>query len=117
MSIQEIIRLLSSTRFPLSNEKLLQAAIEEEFDAHGVEHLREHRLSGADIVDFYFPASRIAAEAKIKGSKRAIYSQMVRYAAHETVDELILVTNVPMGMPSEINGKPVYMVSLARAWL
>lgn len=115
MTAQEIIRLLSLTRFPLSNEKMLQAAIEEEFDDHGVEHSREHRLSASDIPDFM--VGRIAIEVKIKGSKRAIYGQVKRYVEHAEVDELILVTNVPMGMPATINGKPIHVFNLARAWL
>lgn len=115
MNAQEIIRVLAGCRFPLSNEKLLQAAIQEEFDAHGVEHSREHRLSAADIPDFLI--GRIVVEVKIKGSKRDIYAQVKRYADHDVVDELILATNVPTGMPTEINGKPVHVFNLARAWL
>lgn len=115
MTAQEIIRILSGTRFPLSNEKLLQAAIEEEFDAHGVEHLREHRLSDADIIDF--TVGRIGLEVKIKGTKREIFRQVERYAVHDIIDEIILATNVPMGMPAEINGKAVHVFNLSRAWL
>jgi hypothetical protein len=115
MTAQEIIRVLAGCRFPLSNEKLLQAAIQEEFDAHGVEHSREHRLSAADIPDFM--VGRIVIEIKIKGSKRNIYAQIKRYAEHAEVDELILVTNVPMGLPAKVEGKPVHLVNLARAWL
>ena len=117
MKVQEIIQILSGCRFPLANEKMLQAAIEEEFDAHGVEHSREHRLSSEDVIDFFFEAEGIGAEIKIKGSKRAIYGQIQRYAKHDCIRELILVTNVPMGVPAEVEGKPVYVVNLAKAWL
>lgn len=115
MTSHDIIRILSATRFPLSNEKLLQAAIQEEFDAAGVEHSREHRLSAEDVIDFI--AGSIGIECKVKGSRREHYRQLERYAQHDAISELILVTNVPMGMPPEINGKPVYIFNLAKAWL
>lgn len=115
MTAQEIIRLLSGVRFPLSTEKLLQAAIEEEFDAAGVEHSREHRLSTEDIIDFLVGV--IGIECKLKGSRRDHYRQLDRYAQHDEISELILVTNVPTGMPAKINGKAVHVFNLSRAWL
>lgn len=115
MSAHDVFRVLSGVRFPLSNEKLLQAAIEEEFDANGVAHIREHRLSSHDVVDFL--VGGVAVECKVKGGRRDTYRQLERYAGHDAVDELILVTNVPTGMPAEINGKPVYVLNLAKAWL
>lgn len=114
-TVQEIMGLLAKLRLPLSNEKRLQAAIAEEFDAAGIVYEREARLSAKDIPDFMIGA--IATEIKIKGSKREIFHQVERYAQHDRVKELILVSNVAMGFPPEINGKPVYFHNLAKAWL
>jgi hypothetical protein len=117
MSVQSIVTMLASYRFPLSAEKATQAAIEDAFKAHQVEHRREYRLSAEDVVDFFIPEDAIAVEVKIKGSKRAIFAQVSRYAKHESVREIILVTNVPMGMPQVVQGKPIHVINLASAWL
>ena len=115
MTPAQVISLLSRLRLPLSDEKKLQAALAEEFDRAGIVHEREARLSVGDVTDFLI--GRMVVEVKIKGAKRAIYRQLERYALHDAVQELVLVTNVPMGMPEEINGKPVYVLNLAKAWL
>lgn len=93
----------------------MQAAIAEELDHAGLDYGREHRLSDRDVIDFRI--GDVGVEVKIKGSKRSIYHQMERYAEHEVLRELILVSNVPMGFPPSLNGKPVYFLNLAKAWL
>lgn len=113
--IQTIIRLLQSRRFTLSDEKRLQAEIDEVLTDSGIEHEREYRLDAGSIIDFFIDG--IGAEIKVKGGRSEIFRQLERYAAFDEVKQLILVTNVPMGCPPEINGKPVYVVNLAKAWL
>ncbi|TCU34075.1 hypothetical protein [Rhizobium azibense] len=114
--VQDIIRLLQSRRFSLTNEKKLQAEIEVELTAFGIEHEREYRLGAGSIIDFLVKDS-IGAEIKLKGSKLNIFRQVERYTGFDEIKRLILVTNVPMGMPPLVNGKPVYVVNLAKAWL
>ncbi len=116
MTGSEILQILAGLRLPLNDEKRLQAAIEEEFQRRGVVFEREARLSAADRPDFIVQG-RIVLEVKIKGQRRSIYKQVERYAQHDDVDELLLITNVPMGMPNFINGKPVLVHNLAVAWL
>lgn len=114
--IDHIIRTLSSRRFSLTNEKKTQEEIEASLTAAGIRNAREVRLGDGDIIDFVIEGS-IGAEVKIKGGKMDIFRQCQRYARHNALSALILVTNVPTGFPKEINGKPVYVVNLARAWL
>jgi hypothetical protein len=60
----------------------------------------------------------VAVEIKLKRNQpRSILAQLARYAAHDAVRALVLVTNRAMGLPKVMNGKPVYYVSLGRAWL
>lgn len=113
--LEAIQRVLSLSRFPLNSEKDLQAAIEAHFNYLGVEYSREHNLGDGDIVDFMVGA--VAVEVKIKGARRAIYRQCERYAAHDNVEAILLVTNVAMGFPPEIGGKPTAVLHLGRAWL
>jgi hypothetical protein len=107
--------LLRRTRMRVANEAALQTSIEDALVAATVPYTREHRLSPADRIDFL--CGRVGIEAKARYNKRAIYRQLERYAAHDAIDALILVTGTAMGLPAEIGGKPVYIVSTGRASL
>jgi hypothetical protein len=111
----EITALLRRTRMRVANEAALQTSIEDALVAAAVPYAREHRLSPADRIDFL--CGRIGIEAKARYNKRATYRQLERYAAHDAIDALILVTGTAMGLPAEIGGKPVYIVSTGRASL
>jgi hypothetical protein len=115
MLAPEMVLFLGNRRFHLSDEKRLQSLIAAEFVTAGIEHEREVRLSGADIIDFM--VGDIGIEVKIKGQRREIYRQCERYCRHEKVKALILATNVAMGFPPELAGKATYFVHLGRAWL
>ncbi len=114
----EIIRLVQRSRFDLSSEKHLQEGMSEMLSAAHVDFEREKRLSAKDVPDFLV-AGGIVIECKMrnKSSKMDIYRQLVRYAAHPEVTAIILASNVTMGLPSEIEGKPLYAASLSRGWI
>lgn len=114
----EIISLLKSRRFLLHDEKALQREIHEYLYTKiaPAEFSKEYCLDKGSIVDFLISPG-IAIEVKIKGSKREIYRQCARYCQFDQVRELILVTNVSMGFPPEINGKPCFLLKLGTAWL
>lgn len=111
-----ILGRLGATKVDLSDEKRAQAMIAEALTGL-VPFTREHRLSAADVPDFF--ADGIVVEVKLKKNTRKmqVYRQLERYAAHEAVRALVLVTNLAMGLPRAINGKPAYYISLGRAWL
>ncbi len=113
--VTEIVKILSSHRFPLNNEKDTQAAIEAKFQLNEINYTREHRLDPQNIPDFFIDG--IAIEIKIKGNAKKIYKQCERYCNFDSVKELILVTNRSMGFPNQINGKPCYFIKLSNAWL
>lgn len=113
---KQIVDFIQSKRFSLSGEKSLQVAMATEFEKAGFVFHREVRLAPGDIIDFLFEGG-IGLEVKIKGGKMDIYSQCVRYCASDRVGALILATNVAMGFPPSIAGKPAYMASLGKAWL
>lgn len=115
MSIAIIMGVLSRARLPLNDEKRLQVEIEKLLASTGLHVRREVTLAAGDVVDFM--ADDIAIEVKIKGQRRAILRQCERYAAHETVGAIILVTNVAMGFPATLHGKPTAVLNLGRAWL
>lgn len=114
--IHNLLALLRSHRFPLSSETKTQAEISRVLAEAGIAHEREVWLNDKDRIDFV--AGDVGIEVKVKGySKMQIYRQMERYAKCDWLATLVLVTNVPMGMPPEIDGVPVYVVNLAKAWM
>lgn len=112
----KLIRFFETRRWPLADEKRLQLCIADEFAREGIEAEREVRLNGSDIIDFLTKGG-IGIEVKIKGSKREIYRQCERYCLHDRINALILASNVPVGLPTFINGKPISFVHLGKGWL
>lgn len=114
---RKIIDVVKRARVDLSDEKRTQRDLASAFEQCGIEHQREFRLSPKDIVDFLI--TDIALEVKLKSgsSKMDIYRQLVRYSEHAQVASIILASNLSMGLPEELSGKPVYFVPLGRAWI
>lgn len=118
MKASEILKLLEGFRFSLQDEKRLQEEIDIIFHQKlPLDQIdREHRLDNKNIPDFLL-FGNIAVEVKIKGSKKEIYKQCVRYCEFDRVQELILITNIAMGFPEQINNKNCYFFNLSKAWL
>lgn len=116
MTEAELVNLLGQARVDLTDEKRTQAQLAEHLTKNGVAFEREVRLTAGNIVDFL--VGGVAIEVKLRRwKKRAVFKQLERYAKCERVRALILATNLSMGLPPEIEGKPAYYVSLGRAWL
>jgi hypothetical protein len=113
--IEAIFECLSRQRFPLNDEIKLHQAIGKEFELAGISYEREVRLDAKNRIDFM--CGDIGIECKLKNSKMKTYRQIERYAEFDKIKKLILVTNIPTGFPKEVNGKPVYILNLAKAWL
>lgn len=109
-----IVGALRQARFRVSTEAALQASIEEALAPFPFE--REARLGPGERVDFLVDGS-IGIEAKTRAAKRSIYMQLRRYAQHDAITALILVTGTAMGLPTHINGKPIFYVSIGRGAL
>lgn len=116
MTGDQIAILIERTRLLIDDEKAVQAAISERLTAAGVDHEREVRLSPRDVIDFVC-VGRVGIEVKIKGGRRAILRQVERYAASDQLVAIVVVTAVAIGLPLEIAGKPISVVSIGRAWL
>ena len=116
-----ILGVLAGKRFPLENEKALQAAMAATLEAAFEGFVfREHKLVGG-VIDFVvvncpgFGATGI--EVKIGGSARDIHRQIVAYAVDPHLTSLILATSKAMALPPAIIGKRVTVFDLGRAWL
>lgn len=124
---QELVRFLISLanqlkqqRFSVNQEKKTQAEIAEFLSSMNYSVEREKPLSAKDTPDFllHCPSGGcIAVEVKTRYQRKAIYRQLERYAAHDKVRGIILITGTSMGLPAEIKGKPTILVSLGEGWL
>lgn len=116
--IAEVVRLVQRSRLDLSSEKHLQEGVAAALQAAGIDFEREKRLSSKDIPDFFI-AGGVVVECKMrnKSKKMDIFRQLVRYAAYPEVSAIILASNVSMGLPPAIEGKPVYAASLSHGWI
>lgn len=118
---QLIAKMLKTCRFPLENEKATQAYISQTLTGLGIDHIREQRLSDTDIVDFWLPSKSDAGaiiEVKMNAARPPqVLKQLERYAEHESVRVIFLISNKAMNIPATLGGKPVYCFSLGRAWL
>lgn len=118
-----LMALLLSTRFDLATEASIQRGIEKLLIDHLGEagFAREARLDPLDRPDFMVPVpglGGVAIEVKHRRAKATpTLRQLTRYAGHGEVAAIILATGWPMPMPAALNGKPVHVVSLGRAWL
>lgn len=115
-SVLTLAQMLRFGNFRLGHEKLLQEDVEAMFSQRSVAFEREFVLGPGERVDFLVDG-RIAVELKIKCSARVMMRQLQRYAAHEVVEFLILVTAAAASMPRELNGKPVIVVNLGAGYL
>lgn len=118
--MQEIVlklkRLITQSRVDLSSEKAAQSDLESLLKNNQIDYRREYRLSKLDIIDFMVDA--VGIEVKLRGSnKKSVYKQLCRYALHDEIHCLILVSNLNMGLPNEIYGKDVYFINLGEGWL
>lgn len=102
---------LRQARYRMGAEALLHDDVERHLKAGAIPYEREHRLGPGERLDFLI-ANRVAVELKIRAQRKAIYRQLERYAQHDIVYGLVLVTASALGMPKEINRKPVYVVQL-----
>lgn len=106
MTADDVVGLLSTRRFRFTCETDLQNAIAETLPTAK----REHRLSERDRADFLVDG--VAVEVKVDGSLGAVTRQLFRYARHETVKAIVLVTSRAkhLRMPRSMVGKPVRTV-------
>lgn len=115
MTPTDVVTFLESLRLSPMVEKTMQREIEDALVAAGIRHQREVKLGPGDIIDFVIDG--IGIECKIKGAKRAIFHQLERYAAYDKIQSIVLLSNVAMGLPDTIKGKPAYFVAVWMAWL
>jgi len=105
-------RLLRRCRFRFSNEAALQAQITEALTRLGEPHKREHQLGTVGRIDFL--VGRVGVEVKVRGATSEIGWQLLRYAEHQDIDGILLVTAKARHteLPPRMNDKPLRVYHL-----
>jgi hypothetical protein len=100
----------------MESEKLLQQRIYSRLQEEFTNIQREVHLDKNNIIDFLVE-EKTGIEIKLQGTKKQIYYQCERYTGFLSVQNLVLVTNKSITLPSTINGKECYTINLSKAWL
>jgi len=116
--MENLARDLRQYRYSFQREVDLQGGVWEAFQKSewSLEVRREYVLGPKDRVDFWVEGSGIAVELKTMGPLSKVVSQVARYAAHDSVHGVLLVTTsqrLARGMPDTLAGKPVRGVLLS----
>ena len=111
--IEPVLAALRKCTFRGDVEWEMQTAIVAALHIAGVEFTREYELSRADRPDFFLNDGTVI-ECKVKGSMAAATTQLDRYAQHDVVKRLVLVTTRMQHarVPEELQGKAVHVVVL-----
>jgi hypothetical protein len=113
LALAALKNLIGTVQFRFSEEKYLQDGLQVIFQREAVVFWREHNLSFRDRPDFFLPFSGIAIEVKVNGATSAVLRQLERYATHDEVKAILLITTrLRHQMPEQLNGKPVAVVTI-----
>lgn len=98
---------LGQFRYNVQDEESIQVGIGEALRMGNFEFEREPSLSPGDRLDFL--VGGVAIEVKRNGALGPLLRQLSRYAEHEKVRELLVVTArvQATNLPASINGKPL----------
>lgn len=115
----QIAAAVQRCAFRFNTEADLQASLAVVFAAAGIQLAREHRLNATERPDFYHLADGIAVEVKIQGSASSVLRQLYRYAQHDDVRAVLLVTAEARMQAAVVPGltmagKPVRAVHIRR---
>jgi len=115
--IHSLIELIKKMRFDITNEKDVQAQLEQKLIEKKYEFERECILDEdkKNIPDFM--VGNICIEVKIKGGALDIFRQLQRYTGFDRVETIILLTNRNIVLPSKINDKNAYQINIGAGWL
>jgi hypothetical protein len=107
-----LIPIIRSHRLRFGTEAQLQEDVATMLTGIGMHFVRELRLSESDRIDFYLPDHCAGIECKVDGGPTPVASQLLRYAQHDDVKTLLLITSRRSHVLSvdQLSGTPVHCV-------
>lgn len=117
--MQSIVRVINALSTVRLSQRMDEAGIHREimsaFDRYGIRYQHEYKVVSRKRFDFWLDGVVIEVK-KQKPSKITLLNQVNRYTRDERVKAVIVVLEETMVFPRELNGKPVFMVSLNINW-
>jgi hypothetical protein len=109
---EQIAEAIRRYGYNFDNEYDLQEGLKVALESEGIKARREETVSQGSRIDF-LTDSGVAIEVKTGGSLNRLTRQVHRYAQHDRVAAIIVVTPKAKhrDLPTQINGKPVLVVT------
>jgi hypothetical protein len=113
--LRSIASHLANFRFHYSNESELQQGIFQALTTGSFTVQREARFSEKDRIDFLVDYT-IALEVKIGSTANEVVRQLSRYAQHEGIHGILLITSRASHFcPGSLCGKPILLHRLVES--
>ncbi|HEY5848252.1 MAG TPA: hypothetical protein VIT42_15810, partial [Microlunatus sp.] len=112
--VGRVLEVLARSLLTYRDEHDLQAAIADRLAVAGIGHVREAQLGPRERIDL-LTDDGVGIEIKVAGSWTAVTRQLLRYARHDQVRALVLVTTQAshhQQVPAELGGISVAVHSL-----
>ena len=81
----------------------------------GLDHTHEARIGAGSRIDYLVGTVGIEIK-KGKPKPALLLGQLARYAACESVESLVVITQRSMRLPDSIGGKPLRHIVLSQLW-
>ena len=92
LSVDDVASYLAGWSLRFGTEELLQEDVAAALAASAWRCEREFVLTKSSRVDFYLPDLQIGIECKVGSSMAQVTRQIVRYANHDSIAALILIS-------------------------
>ncbi len=95
-----------------------EAAVREDLatylDSQGYKVQRDHPLTEHDIPDFLIEIGgyTIVLQIKLRARRTRIQEQLRRYAQHEAVDAILLLSETMQRLPTKLEQKPALLLTV-----
>ena len=112
--LDRVLGAIRAHHFRYTNEDELQEGLALVLGNAGLEVQREVILSETDRIDLLVE-EEVGVEVKVGGNSAGAFQQLQRYASHDRIKQLVLITNRWQSFPEEAGGKPLTVYSLVEA--
>lgn len=113
-TIDDVLAAIRKARVRYATEAGLHMDVQKALVDAGIQATKEYRLSGKDRVDLAVKVAggTLAIEMKVMGSLPEVDRQVARYAAHEEVVAVVVVSPLTRhsGLAREACQKPVHVI-------
>lgn len=114
--LDQVLSAISAIRCPaVCEESDLHAMVLETLDRAGLEPRHEVTIASRCRIDIMCGGIGIEIK-KSRPQPASLREQLARYAACDTVEQLVVIAPRGVNLPKTIGGKRVTMVALERLW-